>query len=60
MKKVLMLSFLVLPLGLSAQEVQRADALVSPRIAERELRVGGEDAYVSGYNNHSMEMGSMG
>jgi hypothetical protein len=48
MKKTLLFLFVAIPIGLSAQEMQRADAMVTPRIAEREITVGGEDAHVSG------------
>ena len=41
--------------GLFAQEFQKADALVSPKIAEREISVGGDDADITGFNNQSIQ-----
>jgi len=55
MRKAINLFFLTIPFCLFAQKIQEADALVSPRIAEREITVGGDDAYVSGYNNQSIQ-----
>jgi len=55
MKKTLQLLFLAIPFCLGAQEIKRADALVSPKIAEREIIVGGKDAQVSGFNNQSIQ-----
>ena len=45
-----------IPLALFAQVIQEADALVSPRFAEREISVGGEDADLSGYDNLSIQL----
>jgi len=55
MKKTLLLVLLAIPFGLAAQEMMEADALVTPRIAEREITVGGDDAQVSGYSNQSIQ-----
>lgn len=54
MKKFFIVFLLGLPLCLSAQEVREADALVVPRIAEREISVGGENADVHGFTNQSI------
>jgi len=37
------------------EAAKKADALVSPRIAERTIAVGGENANVSGFNNQSIQ-----
>jgi len=55
MKNALIFILLALHLSLGAQEIKKADALVSPRMAEREIIVGGEDAQVSGFNNQSIQ-----
>lgn len=55
MKNVILLLMIGLPGFLSAQEHLTADALVSPRIASREISVGGENADVSGFNNKSIQ-----
>ncbi|MCK4879990.1 MAG: tRNA (N6-threonylcarbamoyladenosine(37)-N6)-methyltransferase TrmO [Bacteroidales bacterium] len=55
MKKTILLLFLTIPFGLIAQEAQEADALVSPRIAKREITVGGDKAHISGYSNQSIQ-----
>jgi len=41
--------------GLRAQEIKEADALVYPKIAEREITVGGDNADISGYTNQSIQ-----
>ena len=56
MKKTILLFFLSTPFYLFCQETEKADALVSPRISEREITVGGDKAHVSGYNNQSIQM----
>jgi len=56
MKKAILLFFLSIPFYLFSQETEKADALVTVRISEREIRVGGDKADVSGYNNHSIQM----
>ena len=55
MNRLIILCLLVIPSGLLAQQVQEADALVSPRIAEREISVGGEDADIPGFNKQSIQ-----
>jgi hypothetical protein len=55
MKKTILFFFLSIPTGLFAQAIQKADAMVTPRIAAREITVGGEDADVSGHNNQSIQ-----
>ncbi len=56
MKKTISLFFLMAPVYLFAQEIQEADALVHPRVAERTISVGGEDAHISGYNSLSIQL----
>ncbi|MBA7531380.1 hypothetical protein ES705_23592 [subsurface metagenome] len=55
MKNSILLLILTFPISLFAQEIKKADALVSPKIAEREITVGGENAHVSGFNNQSIQ-----
>jgi hypothetical protein len=55
MKKSIPFIILIIPFCLFAQEFKKADALVSPKIAEREITVGGENADVSGFNNQSIQ-----
>jgi len=55
MKRLIILCLLVSSCGLFAQEIQKADALVSPKIAEREISVGGDDADISGFNMQSIQ-----
>ncbi len=55
MKNSILLLILTFPISLFAQEIKKADALVSPKIAEREITVGGENANVSGFNNQSIQ-----
>ena len=55
MKKTLFFLVLTFPVFLIAQEVNKADALVSPKIAEREITVGGENADVSRFDNQSIQ-----
>ena len=55
MKNTILLLVLALPLSLYAQEINEVDALVSPRVAERALTVGGEHADVPGYHNRSIQ-----
>lgn len=55
MKKSLLFFILAFPVYLFAQEIKKADALVTPKIAEREITVGGENADVSGFNNQSIQ-----
>lgn len=55
MKNAILLFILTIPCCLYAQETGKADALVSPRIAEREITVGGENADVSGFDNQSIQ-----
>ena len=55
MKRLIILCLLVNSFGLFAQELQNADALVSPKIAEREISVGGDDADLAGFSNQSIQ-----
>jgi len=55
MKKILILGLLVLSNGLLAQETREADALVFPKIAEREINVGGDAADIDGFDNQSIQ-----
>jgi hypothetical protein len=55
MKRLIILCLLVNSYTLFAQELQKADALVSPKIAEREISVGGDDADISGFNMQSIQ-----
>jgi hypothetical protein len=55
MKRILIVFLLSIPFFLFAQELQKADALVYPRIAEREISVGGDDADLPGFNNQSIQ-----
>lgn len=55
MKRTLLFVFLCIPLGLMAQEIKKADALVSPRIAVRAITVGGDDADLSGFDMQSIQ-----
>ncbi|MEA3463155.1 MAG: tRNA (N6-threonylcarbamoyladenosine(37)-N6)-methyltransferase TrmO, partial [Bacteroidota bacterium] len=55
MKRIIILCLLVTSYGLLAQETREADALVYPKIAEREITVGGDNADISGYTNQSIQ-----
>jgi len=55
MKKATILFLLLTPFLLYAQKTKNADALVSPRIAEKTITVGGTDADVAGFNNQSIQ-----
>jgi len=55
MKKSILLFILAFPFSMFAQEIKKADALVNPRIAEREMTVGGENTDISGFNNQSIQ-----
>jgi len=55
MKKSILFFILIFPVLLFAQEIKKADALVTPRIAERKMTVGGENADISGFNNQSIQ-----
>ena len=55
MKRLIILCLLVNSSCLFAQELQKADALVSPKIAEREISVGGDDADITGFNMQSIQ-----
>ncbi len=55
MKNACLLLFLAVPTLFYAQEIREADALVSPKIAERTIHVGGENADISGYNSQSIQ-----
>ena len=55
MKRTLLFVFLCTPFCLFSQESKKADALVSPKIAELEIIVGGADADLTGFNNQSIQ-----
>lgn len=56
MKTITLILFVTLPFLLNAQEVKMvADALVSPKIAEQVITVGGENAEIAGYTNQSIQ-----
>jgi hypothetical protein len=55
MKNLLFFICLLLSISLHSQEIKKADALVSPRITERSLTVGGESADLSGFDNRSIQ-----
>lgn len=55
MRNIVLLLALILSACLSAQEVKQADALVSPKIAPREISVGGAGADIAGFNNQSIQ-----
>jgi hypothetical protein len=55
MKKTVLFAGLLIPVTLFAQETGKPDALVSPRIAEREITVGGEDSDIPGYHNRAIQ-----
>jgi hypothetical protein len=56
MKKLnLLLLFFLVSFFIVAQERKQADALVSPKFAERMLTVGGPNADISGFNNQSIQ-----
>lgn len=55
MKNLIILFVMLSPFFLCAQETKKADALVSPKIAERTMIVGGENADVPGFNNQSIQ-----
>ncbi len=57
MKNSLFILVLFFSISLCAQNNQKkADALVSPRVAERVLCVGGSDADISGFDNQSIQL----
>lgn len=56
MRTIFFLSFLSLSVFLNAQEnSSKIDALVSPKIAPREITVGGANADVQGFDSHSIQ-----
>lgn len=55
MKRTLLLVFLCIPFYLFSQESGLADALVAPKVAELEIRVGGDNADISGFDNRSIQ-----
>jgi len=55
MKKLVLLAAVSFTFSLCAQEVKKADALVSPRIAGQTITVGGTDADIAGYHNRSIQ-----
>lgn len=55
MKNIVMLALLITTCALFAQESMETDALVTPRIATRELSVGGDDADITGFNKQSIQ-----
>jgi len=46
---------LAFPICIYAQEAGKADALVSPKFAEREITIGGNNADVAGFDNRSIQ-----
>ena len=56
MKKLnLLFPFLFFSILIAAQEIKQADALVTPKFAERTLTVGGAGADISGFDNQSVQ-----
>lgn len=55
MKNFILLLILTFPFSLFSQVINKADALVSPKIAQREITVGGPNADISGFNNQSIQ-----
>lgn len=55
MKISILFLMLILPFCLLAQEINKADALVSAKFAEREITVGGKNADVSEFTNQSIQ-----
>ncbi len=55
MKRTLLLVFLCIPFYLFSQEPGLADALVAPKVAELQIRVGGDNADISGFDNRSIQ-----
>ncbi len=55
MKISILFLILILPICLFAQEINKADALVSAKFAQREITVGGENADVSEFTNQSIQ-----
>jgi hypothetical protein len=55
MKNSILLLILTFAVSLKAQEINRADAAVSPGIAGREITVGGDDADIPGFDNQSIQ-----
>ena len=56
MKAILVILFISFSFLLNAQDVEKvADALVSPKLAEQVMSVGGPNAEVAGFNNQSIQ-----
>ncbi|MEN8117471.1 MAG: right-handed parallel beta-helix repeat-containing protein [Bacteroidota bacterium] len=55
MKRAFFLFTFLIPFLLYSQEIIKADALVTPKIAERIITVGGIDADISGFNNQAIQ-----
>lgn len=55
MKNSILFLMLIFPVSIIAQDKGDPVALVSPKIAEREIYVGGESAQLPGYNNQSIQ-----
>lgn len=55
MKRTLLLVFLCIPFYLFSQVPGLADALVTPKVAELQIRVGGDNADISGFDNRSIQ-----
>ena len=55
MKAYLFLTIVFSPLYLFPQETKNADALVTPKVAERTITVGGKDADLNGFDNQSIQ-----
>ncbi len=56
MKNTFVILLLMFSLSLGAQELREADALVHPRVAERKITVGGNDAMVKGFDNFAIQL----
>lgn len=54
-KLKLLFSFQFITILIAAQEIKQADALVTPKVAERTITVGGADADISGFDNQSVQ-----
>lgn len=55
MKKILFIIILFVPFYCISQESGTIDALVSPKVAPREITVGGKNADIAGFNNQSIQ-----
>ncbi|MCB0687897.1 MAG: right-handed parallel beta-helix repeat-containing protein [Saprospiraceae bacterium] len=55
LKSTLLLFIIIIPLIIFSQSIDTVDALVSPKIARQAITVGGENALIKGFNNHSIQ-----